>query len=253
MKLYLLKDYEEVSRKTADIVIDLVKAKPDMLFCLPAGGSPIRMYELLVEAYRQGRVDFSRMVTYDMDEYVGIGPQDPNSYAHFMQEHFLRYVDVDPANVHYPDGLAADLDAMCARYSQDMLDAGGIDLAITGIGDDGHVAFNEPDDYLLPRTHAVRLKESTVKANARFFSDISQVPPMACSIGMEDIMRSRTFLIIASGAHKAPMVEKMFSSDHIDPHFPVSFCRMHPNAIFIIDQPAAGSLDRQALAPYLAD
>lgn len=251
MKVIITKDYDELSKISADIVKKMVTEKPDMLFCLPAGGSPIGMYEYLVKMYQNHEVSFKDMITFDMDEYVGIGPENENSYAYFMQKHFLKYVDVNPVNVHFPDGMSLDIDSMCADYSKQMFDMGGIDLAITGIGDDGHVAFNEPHDYLLPRTHAVDLKETTIKANARFFGgDINAVPKRACSIGMEDIMRSRTFLVVASGLKKAPLIKKTFESDHLDPHWPVSFCRMHPNCIFIIDEEAASLCDMNVLREY---
>lgn len=251
MQVLVLKDYDAVSKKTAEIVADLVKEKPNMIFCLPAGGSPIGMYEYLVKMYQNKEVDFKHMITFDMDEYVGIGPENENSYAYFMQKHFLKYVNVNPENVYYPDGLAEDIDAMCRAYSKQMFAMGGLDLAITGIGDDGHIAFNEPNPYLLPRTHAVDLAKTTIQANARFFDGKEElVPKKACSIGMEDIMRSRTFLVVASGKHKAELIRKTFESDHIDPMWPVSFCRMHPNCIFIIDEDAASLTDPEILNEY---
>ena len=148
------------------------------------------------------------------------------------------------------DGLSKDIDQMCDSYSKHMFSMGGLDLAITGIGDDGHVAFNEPDTYLLPRTHAVALKESTIQANARFFNSIEEVPQRAVSIGMEDIMRTKTFLVVASGEKKAPLLQKLFANGHIDPMYPVSFTRMHPNAILILDEAAAALVDPAVLKEY---
>ena len=243
MKVFVVKDYDALSRKTAEIVVDLIRRKPDTIFCLPAGGSPIGMYKVLVDMYQQHEVDFSRLITFDMAEYVGVGPRDENSYAYFMQKHFLKYVNVDPKNVHYPDGLAEDIDEMCRLYSEQIFAMGGLDIAITGIGDDG--------DALYPRTHAVDLAESTRRANARFFDgDITRVPKRACSIGMEDIMRTKTFLVVASGKHKAELIRKTFCEEMIDPQWPVSFCRMHPNCIFIIDEDAASACDPNVWKPY---
>lgn len=251
MKVIVVKDYDALSQKTAEIVADLVNEKPNMIFCLPAGGSPIGMYEYLVNMYQNKEVDFKDMITFDMDEYVGIGPENENSYAYFMKKHFLKYVNVNPENVYYPDGLAKDIAAMCEAYSKKMFAMGGLDLAITGIGDDGHVAFNEPYSYLLPRTHAVDLAKTTIHANARFFDgNIDAVPKKACSIGMEDIMRSRTFLVVASGKHKAELIKKTFDNDHIDPMWPVSFLRMHPNCTFIIDEDAASLTNPNILKAY---
>lgn len=251
MEVIVLKDYDAVSKKTAEIVANLVKQKPNMIFCLPAGGSPIGMYEYLVKMYQNKEIDFQHMITFDMDEYIGIGHDNENSYAYFMQEHFLKYVNVSPDNIYYPDGLASNVQEMCTAYSEKMFAMGGLDLAITGIGDDGHIAFNEPNNYLLPRTHVVNLADSTIKANARYFDNKEElVPRKACSIGMEDIMRSRTFLVIASGKHKAALIRKTFTSDHIDPMWPVSFCRLHPNCIFIIDEDAASLTDKKLLQSY---
>lgn len=246
MKIIITKDYSELSQVTANIVKDLVNEKPNLIFCLPAGGSPIGMYEQLVKMFQKKEVSFKDMITFDMDEYIGIAPENENSYAYFMQKHFLKYVDVDPSNVYFPDGMAKDVDAMCKSYSEKIFAMGGLDLAITGIGDDGHVAFNEPHTHLLPRTHAVDLAPSTIKANARFFQGNELlVPKRACSIGMEDIMRTKTFIVVASGKKKAPLVKKTLECDHIDPMWPVSFSRMHPNCIFIIDEDAASLCDPQ--------
>lgn len=251
MKIIITENYEELSQKTADIVADLVKNKPNLIFCLPAGGSPIGMYACLVEMYKAGKVDFSQMITFDMDEYVGIQPANENSYAYFMQKHFLKHVNVNPENVFYPYTASGDINGECVRYSQQMIDYGGLDLAITGIGNNGHIAFNEPGAYLLPRTHAVDLKESTIKANARFFDDISEVPTQAVSIGMEEIMKCRNFLVVASGKAKAPLLQKMFENDHIDPMYPVSFLRMHPNVTFILDKDAAALIPQKDLEYFI--
>lgn len=253
MKVYVEKDYDALSKKTAEIVRDAVLAKPNLIFCLPAGASPIGMYKYLVEMYRNHEVSFQDMITYDMDEYVGLSPDHDQSYAYFMQKHFLKYVDVKPENVFYPDGLAEDLDAMCKRYSDDMFAKGGLDLAITGIGSDGHIAFNEPAPALKPRTHYIELDESTRVNNAHFFDgNLDLVPKKAITIGMEDIMKSRLFLVVASGKKKAPLIKKTFEEETLDPMWPVSFLRMHSNCIYIIDEEAASLTDPEVLAQYKA-
>lgn len=252
MKLLIEKDYEGVSKKTAELVAGQVNAKPDTIFCLPAGGSPIGMYKCLVEMYRNKEVSFKDMITYDMDEYVGITPDNENSYAYFMQKHFLKYVDVKPEHVFYPDAMAGDLDGMCEAYSKEIFAKGGLDLAITGIGADGHIAFNEPGTTLVARTHTIDLDESTIANNARFFDgNMELVPRKAITIGMEDIMRSKLFLVVASGKAKAGLIKKTFEDKALDPQWPVSFLRMHPNCIFIIDEEAAGETDRDVLGEYM--
>jgi len=247
MKIIITDDYADLSQKTADIVVNLINQKPNLIFCLPAGGSPIGMYECLVRMYQEKKVDFSKMIVFDMDEYVGLKPTNENSYAYFMQKHFLRFVNVKKEHIFYPHTTVEDIEAECIHYSQQIIDYGGLDLAITGIGDDGHIAFNEPADYLLPRTHVVTLKQSTIEANARFFDDINDVPKRAVSIGMEEIMKCQNFLVVASGIKKAGLLAKMFENDHLDPRYPVSFLRMHPNVTFIIDKPAASLIPSKVL------
>lgn len=251
MKLYIEKDYVAVSKRTAELVVSAVKSKPNLIFCLPAGGSPIGMYSCLVEMFQHNQVSFKDMITYDMDEYVGVTPHDENSYAYFVQKHFLKHVDVKPENIFYPDGMAVNLDKMCEEYSESIVAMGGLDLAITGIGSDGHIAFNEPNHRLVARTHVVSLKESTIENNARFFGgNTDLVPKQAISIGMEEIIKSRLFLVVASGKHKAALIKKTFENISIDPMWPISFLRLHPNCIFIIDEDAASETDSELLLKY---
>ncbi len=252
MKLHIEKDYDAVSKKTAELVIGAVKNKPDLIFCLPAGSSPIGMYKVLVDMYKHGEVSFKEMITYDMDEYVGISADDENSYACFMQKHFLKFVDVKSENVFYPDGMAADLEEMCKSYSESIASKGGLDLAITGIGSNGHIAFNEPGDKLIANTHVVNLDETTIQNNSRFFGgNMNLVPKQAVSIGMEEIMKCKLFLVVASGKHKADLIKRTFENTDIDPMWPVSFLRMHPNCIFIIDEDAASLTDIEILKKYI--
>lgn len=251
MKIIVCKDYEEVSKVMAEKVVSIVNQKPDCVFCLPAGNSPIGMYKELVKMYQEGKVDFSQMRTFDMDEYAGLKPEDCHSFIYFMHQHFLDYVNIDLKNVRYPDACAEDLDAMCKQYAQDIIDAGGLDIAITGIGDDGHIAFNEPNSYLLPRCHVVKLDEATRKQNESAFKDcLTGVPEYAISTGMEEHMKTRNYFVVCSGKHKAPLLKKLFENDHIDPMYPVSFLRMHPNVEFIIDEQAASELDEEILNYY---
>ena len=251
MKIFVEKDYEGVSHRTAQIVAQCIKGKPDLVFCLPAGGSPIGMYDKLVEMFKNNEISYKDMITFNMDEYVGITPQNENSYAYFMQKHFLKYVDVKPENVHYPDGMAQNFDQMCMDYSNKISSLGGLDLAITGIGANGHIAFNEPSAALFAKTHVVDLDVSTIASNARFFDgELRAVPKQAVSIGMEEIMKSRLFLVVASGYNKAVLIKRTLESPMIDPMWPASFLHLHPNCIFIIDQLAASLTDPQVLRSH---
>lgn len=248
MKIVLCKDYDEVSRVMAEKVVKLIKEKPDLTFCLPAGNSPIGMYKYLVNMYKEGKVDYSKLRTFDMDEYAGLKPDDPHSFIYFMHHHFLDHVNVDLANVRYPHADAENLDSECKKYAQEIIDAGGLDIAITSIGDDGHIAFNEPNTYLLPRTHVVKMDEATRKQNANAFADCENgVPEYAITTGMEEHMKTKNYFVVCSGAHKAPLLKKLFESEKLDPQFPVSWLRMHPNVEFIIDKEAAKDIPKEAL------
>lgn len=251
MKIVVCKDYEEVSKVMAQKVVNLINEKPDLVFCLPAGNSPIGMFKELVNMYKEGKVDFSKLRTFDMDEYVGCGPEDPHSFVYFFHQHFFDHVNINMDNVEYPDALAEDLDAMCKKYAQDIIDAGGLDIAITGIGDDGHIAFNEPGEYLLPRTHVVKMDEATRKQNASAFADREEgVPKYAITTGMEEHMKTKYYFVVCSGAHKAPLLKKLFESEKLDPQFPVSWLRMHSNVEFVIDEAAAKDIPQDVLEYY---
>lgn len=248
MKIVVCKDYDEVSRVTAEKVAGLINETPDLVFCLPAGNSPIGMYKYLVKMYQEGKVDYSKLRTFDMDEYAGLTPDDPHSFIYFMHHHFLDHVNINLDNVKYPKADAEDLDAECRRYAQEIVDAGGLDIAITSIGDDGHIAFNEPDSYLLPRTHVVKMDEATRRQNQSAFADCETgVPKYAITTGMEEHIKAKNYYVVCSGAHKAPLLKKMFESEKLDPQFPVSWLRMHPNVEFIVDEEAAKDIPKEAL------
>ena len=248
MKIVVCKDYEEVTRVMAEKVVRLIQEKPNLVFCLPAGNSPIGMYRYLVKMYEEGKVDFSQIRTFDMDEYAGLAPDDPHSFIYFMHKHFMDHVNINMENVDYPKADALDLDAECRRYAQAILDAGGLDIAITSIGDDGHIAFNEPDDFLLPRTHVVKMDEATRKQNAKVFADCPKgMPTHAITTGMEEHMKTKHYYVVCSGSHKAALLKKLFETEKLDPHFPVSWLRMHPNVELIIDQEAAAGIPQEVL------
>lgn len=251
MKIILCENYDEVSRIMAEKVVALINEKPDLTFCLPAGNSPIGMYKYLVQMYEDKKVDFSRLRTFNMDEYAGLSSDDPHSFIYYMHKHFLDHVNINLNNVRYPHADAKDLEAECRNYAQDIIDAGGLDIAITSIGDDGHIAFNEPDDYLLPRTHIVKMDEATRQQNKNAFADCPNgVPQYAITTGMEEHMKTKNYFVVCSGTHKAPLLKKLFTSEKLDPKFPVSWLRMHPNVQFIIDKDAAKDIPEETLAYF---
>ncbi len=241
MKVIIAKDYNEVSELVAKQIVKEVNEKPNLVFCLPAGNSPIGMYKKLVEFYNQGVVDFSKMRTFDMDEYVGLSKENVNSFAYFMNKHFLNHVNIDRTNVRLPDALAQDIHKECEVYAKEIANIGGFDIAITGIGDNGHIAFNEPNQYLMAKTHVVDLREATIIQNKKEFQE-GFVPTKALSIGMEEIMKTKHFIVIACGKHKASLLSKLFEDNRIDPMYPVSFIKMHHNITLFLDEEAASLL-----------
>lgn len=251
MKIRVFKDYDELSKATARIIADQVKKKPDTVFCLPGGSSPIGMYEELVNMYKRGEVDFKDMIAFDMDAYISLGPDHKNSYAYFNDIHFLNHVNVKKTNRFMPNVFAEDLKEEAARYGKKIEEFGGIDISVTGVGDNGHICFVEPGSYLLPKYHIADLHPKTIEANSRFFNDISEVPKQSFTLGLEEIMKCKTFLVIASGKKKAPIFAKMFENDHIYPEYPITFLRMHPNCIFLLDEDAASGIPEKELKKFI--
>lgn len=242
MKFIVVKDYAEMSKVMAEKVIKLVHEKPDLTFCIPAGSSPIGMYEELVKENNAGTVDFSKVTTFNMDEYVGLTADHPQSYRYFADHYFLNHINIDRNNVVSPQAHVDNPAVAAETYKNEILKRGGFNITISGVGDNGHIAFNEPNSYLRPHAHLVDLDEATITANSRFFDDIKDVPKQALTIGIADVMLSKNLFIIASGEKKAPIFERLFEKDHIDPQFPITFLRMHPNVTFILDEAAASKI-----------
>lgn len=242
MKIIITKDYEQLSEVAAEYVANLVNEKPNMSFCLPAGGSPIGMYKKLVEKSNNKIVDFSKMRVCNMDEYVGLDKNHKQSYNYFVHSHFLNSIAYDKDNSVFINANNKDVEAECINYNK-ALDTLSLDLAISGIGLNGHIAFNEPKDYLRSRTHVVDLHPLTIQANSRFFNEDETQPSQAFSIGMADLLMSKHLLIVVSGENKAEVVSKLFSNDQISTQFPASFLKTHPNCTIILDEDASKLCD----------
>lgn len=238
MKLIVTKDYDELSKACATVVKQLIKENPAMSFCLPAGNSPIGMYQKLITM----DIDFSLMTTYNMDEYVGLGSDHPQSYASFAKKMFLDHININFDNVHYINGLALNIEEECQRYNH-LIEKTGIDLAISGIGDNGHIAFNEPADYLLTNYHVIELSESTRRQNRGFFNSDHEVPTQAITCGIADFMTAKCVIIIASGPKKNRLLKQFFTDNKVSTQFPVSFLKLHPNCLFIVDEAAMKDID----------
>ena len=208
MKFITVDPYEKLSRQAANIISAQVVLKPDSVLGLVTGSSPLGTYKQLIEWYEKGDIDFSRVVSVNLDEYVGLDGSNDQSYRYFMNKNFFEHINIYLGNTFVPNGCAVDLAGEGKRYDEHIAELGGIDLQLLGIGLDGHIGFNEPDKYFVKSTHVVDLHESTIKANSRFFANIDEVPKRAITMGMVSIMQVKIILIIASGKEKRDILEK---------------------------------------------
>jgi glucosamine-6-phosphate deaminase len=243
MRLIIKDDPRSASKFIADYIIDRINAfsptphKPFVLG-LPTGSSPLLIYENLVQRYQAGHVSFRNVVTFNMDEYVGIPREHPESYHSFMYKHFFSHVDVDPANINLLNGNAPDLEAECVAYEEKIKKVGGIELFLGGIGPDGHIAFNEPGSSLKSRTRVKTLAYDTIIANSRFFgNDLSQVPRMALTVGVQTILDAREVVITITGAHKALALQKCIEGG-VNHMWTLSCLQLHPHPMIVVDEDA---------------
>ena len=240
MKIIHAKDYEDMSRKAANIISAQVILKPDCVLGLATGSTPIGAYHQLIKWYEKGDIDFSQVHTYNLDEYRGLSHDDVQSYHYFMRDNLFDHINIDQANTHVPDGSNLDAEAACAEYDRIVAAAGYPDLQLLGIGNNGHIGFNEPCDEFPVRTHVVELTESTINANSRLFESIDQVPREAYTMGIGTIMKARAILVVASGVDKAQIVRDAFFGP-VTPQVPASVLQLHPNVTVVVDA-EAGSL-----------
>lgn len=237
MKIYKVKDYEEMSRKAAAVIASQIISKPDSVLGLATGSTPIGTYKYLVAAYRAGDLDFSQIKSANLDEYRGLTKDNDQSYYYFMNNHLFQHVNIDPANTNIPDGTSNDPDAECARYEEVIKSLGGVDLQLLGLGHDGHMGFNEPCDHFDKITHCVDLTEMTIEANKRFFASADDVPRQAYTMGCGTIMRAKKILILVSGADKADILYQVVNGP-VTPQVPASLLQFHPDVILIADEAA---------------
>mgnify|MGYP000144320894 CR=1 FL=1 len=241
VKVLIVKNYEELSLETALRIAEAVRSNPDIVLGLATGGTPLGCYRELIRMHREEGLSFSRVTTFNLDEYVGLPPDHPQSYHYYMFHNLFDHVDVRRENVHIPDGMAEDLDEECRRYEEAIKEAGGIDLQLLGIGRNGHIGFNEPGSPFDSRTRVVKLSEQTRKDNARFFNSIDEVPTHAITMGIGTIMEARRIILIASGEAKAEAIAKAVKGPKtVD--VPASALQDHPDCLFIIDKEAASLL-----------
>jgi glucosamine-6-phosphate deaminase len=244
MRVIVERDLPSVSRRAAQFVADLVRRKPTCVLGLATGSTPLGMYAELIRMHRQEGLDFSRVVSFNLDEYVGLGPNHPQSYRHFMQENLFQHVNIDTRNTHVPDGRALDFEASCAQYERLIQDSGGIDLQVLGIGGDGHIAFNEPGSSLGSRTRLKTLTAETVGDNARFFGSAEAVPRLAVTMGVGTILESRQCLLLACGQQKARAIGDTIEGP-VTAQVTASALQLHRDVVAVIDEEAAQLLKRR--------
>lgn len=237
MRIIRTTDYEDMSRKAANIISAQVILKPDSVLGLATGSTPIGTYRQLAKWCAKGDCDFSLVSTYNLDEYRGLTHEDPQSYHYFMRTNFFDHINIDIANTHVPDGSNPDSVAACRDYDRIVAQAGYPDLQLLGIGRNGHIGFNEPAEVFSKGTHMVNLTESTIEANSRLFDSPDQVPRQAYTMGVQTIMYARRILVVANGAEKAEAVRAMCFGP-VDPRCPASILQLHANCTVIADAAA---------------
>lgn len=256
MRVIIKPNYETVSKWVANYVvyrINKFRPTPERLFVLglPTGGTPIGMYKELINLYQNHKVSFENVATFNMNEYIGLAPTDPQSYRYFMDEHFFKHVNLKSQNIHTLNGLTKDYEKECFSYENAIKELGGIHLFIGGVGEDGHIAFNEPFSSLKSRTRIKTLTESTRQANARFFeNNINKVPTTAITVGVGTIMDADEVLIMITGQNKAEALHHAIegSLNHV---WTISALQMHPHGLIICDEPATTKLSRETIAYFM--
>lgn len=241
MRFVIADSYDEMSRNAADVIAACINDNDPCVLGLATGSTPIGTYECLVRDYEAGKVSFADVTTYNLDEYCGISPESPDSYHYFMDDHLFSHVNIDPAHTHVPDGDGADPAASCQAYERALEDAGWVDLQLLGLGNNGHIGFNEPAPDFSVTTHIVKLTESTIDANSRLFESAEDVPREAITMGIGTIMKARKIVVVANGSVKAPIVKEAFTGP-VRPEVPASVLQLHPDVTVILDKEAAADL-----------
>ena len=239
MKIIVCKDYDEMSVEAAKIVAAQMKEKKDSILGLATGSTPLGLYNELVKMNQSGEIDFSEIKTFNLDEYYPISHKDDQSYYYFMNENLFSRVNIDPANTDIPNGEAPDADAECKRYDAAIDASAGVDIQILGIGQNGHIAFNEASDVLHANTHQETLTENTIQANSRFFENEADVPRHALTMGIGSIMKARKIILLASGKNKRDAVRGLID-DTITTQNPATLLKLHKDVVIICDEEAMG-------------
>ena len=241
MEIIVKESAEEMSKAAARVVARTLNSKPDAVLGLPTGATPLGLYRELVRMHKEGALDFSQVTTFNLDEYVGLTGNHPQSYHYFMYENLFKHINIPKQNIYMPSGTTDNYAAFCAWYEQRIRECGGIDLQVLGIGSDGHIAFNEPTSSLGSRTRIKTLAKQTVEDNARFFDSPEQVPVYAITMGVGTITEAHKIMLVANGSQKAEAVAAAIEGP-VTSMITASALQLHRDVMFIIDREAAGQL-----------
>jgi len=244
MEVIIKHSYEEISKVAAAMIAEVVRRKPRAVLGFATGTSPLGTYKELIRLHREEGLDFSQVVTFNLDEYIGLSKDNDQSYHYFMWENLFKHINILKANVHIPQGAAENLYRHCIEYEEEIFDHGGLDIQLLGIGSNGHIAFNEPGSSLGSRTRIKTLDEKTRRDNARFFNSIDEVPRYCITMGIGTILEAEKLILLANGENKADAVMKTVEGP-ITASIPASAIQLHPNVTVIVDKTASGKLSRE--------
>lgn len=241
MEIYVEKDYEGMSLRAAQMISIEIKRKKNSVLGLASGNTPLGLYKYWIRMVKAGNLSFRGVTSFNLDEYLGLAPDHPQSYRTFMQEHLFDHIDIEAEHTHVPRGDAKDMAAHCLEYEEMIEQAGGIDIQILGIGQNGHIGFNEPGAPFGKTTHLVELTESTRTVNSRYFAPDEEVPTHAITMGLKSIMNAKQIILLAAGQNKSEAVYQAVM-DEVNIDLPASVLQLHPNCVFILDEEAASRL-----------
>lgn len=241
VEIRIASDADTASKNVAEEFAKALQLKPSIVLGLATGGTPVGVYQQLVSLYQAGKISFQQCTTFNLDEYVGLGPDHPQSYRYFMQTNLFDHIDIAAGQTFVPDGVSNSIQDSCADYEEKIQSFGGIDLQLLGIGENGHIAFNEPGSDSNGRTNVVDLTENTISANSRFFESIEEVPRQAVTMGIGTILESKRIILMATGRNKAEAIARALEKEPGDDS-PASFLTTRENITFVLDQDAASRL-----------
>ena len=252
MEVIIAKDYDGMSGIAANLIAKEIRKKPDLVLGLATGGTPVGTYKELVRLHKDEGLDFSKVTTFNLDEYIGLSPIHKSSYHYFMRDNLFKNVNINPASTHVPQGNTEDPEEFCSWYEERIRKAGGIDLQLLGIGGDGHIAFNEPGSSFGSRTRVKALVRQTIEDNARFFDKAEDVPRFAITMGVGTILESKKLLLIANGRKKADVCAQ-FIEGPVTSQITATALQLHCHATVVLDEEAASKLSRREYYDWVRD